>query len=185
MTSRMSFSCHRYTPGRSKTHSKCFLGMLLSPKNITEYSTYNNSSLTTYKWLRCQITRFAAYFYRNISKMTSRMSFSCHRYTPGRSKIHPKCFLDMLLSPKNITEDSTYNKNSLSSVLMTMLCRKSWFSSCRNFASSHRFSFWQFTWKRKVLELRDVIRAQINMHIPLRLSPKVSTTFRSRDIDYA
>ena len=60
-----------------------------------------------------QIIRFTAYFLRNISKITSRMSFSCHRYTPGRSKINPKCFLGMLLSPKNITEDSTCNKNSL------------------------------------------------------------------------
>ena len=108
--------------------------------------------------------------------MTSHMSFSCHRYTPGRSKIHPKCFLDMLLSPKNFIENFAYNKNSLSSALMTMLCRKWWFSSCHNFVLSDLVfgNFLQFPWKWEVLELRDVRQAQINMHIALRLNPKPS-----------
>ena len=71
--------------------------------------------------LRYEITQFTAYFYRNISKMTSRMPFSCDRYTPDKSKIPPRCFLGLLLSLMNITEDSTYNKNSLSSDVMTIL----------------------------------------------------------------
>ena len=35
-------------------------------------------------------------------------------------------------------------------------------------------SFSRFTQKVKLLELRDVITAQINLHIPVRLSPRTS-----------
>ena len=36
------------------------------------------------------------------------------------------------------------------------------------------FSFLQFTQKIKLLELSDVITAQINLHIPVLLSPRTS-----------
>ena len=75
-----------------------------SPKYITTqktlHLTYNKSRATSL------ITRFAAYLGRNVSKIASRGSFSCHRHTSGRSDMHAKYLFGILCSPKYITKDS-------------------------------------------------------------------------------
>ena len=57
------------------------------------------------------------YLCRNISKITSRMSFSCNHLTSGRSDIHDKYHFGILYSSKYITEDSPCNESRITSDL--------------------------------------------------------------------
>ena len=107
--SQASYS-HWHTSGRFELHGTMHVNCLgtyyhniinYSPKYITEDSTYNKSRATS------SITRFAAYLGRNVSKIASRGSFSCHRHTSGRSDMHAKYLFGILYGSKYITEDST------------------------------------------------------------------------------
>ena len=97
------------TPGRSKIHAKCVLGILPS-------STYKHTTMVALQVIKMlNLTRFTAYFYRNISKMTPHVisMSSLHSCLLGGLKYMPNAFWARYIVLSNTTEDSTYDNSSL------------------------------------------------------------------------
>ena len=107
MTFRVPFSCHRYTPDRLKIHSKCFLGMLISLRTSLKNIQTIIVALQVIKMLN---NTFYCKFLPKYPENDLSHAIFMSSVRPGRSKIHPKRILCMLLSTKNITEDSTSNE---------------------------------------------------------------------------